>query len=248
PSGWKSTRQAVWARLDPTRTRPPPRAEPAAPSASNGGRPGATDPRSAWASYALDAKVMCVRRDDSPGWTAPAGLTFRDWLRGGGERRPTADDLAYHLTTLFPPVRPHGHLELRMIDAQPGDSWVVPAAVVTALADDPDAAEAAMTAAEPVWREPDRAPGTRGESPWLRAARCGPDDPQLASASERCFEAAGPALARLGAPAPVRHAVAAFADRYVARGRCPADDRLDEARNGAGRPPGAHPTPLEESQ
>ena len=248
PSGWKSTRQAVWARLDPTRTRPPPRAEPAAPSASNGGRPGATDPRSAWASYALDAKVMCVRRDDSPGWTAPAGLTFRDWLRGGGERRPTADDLAYHLTTLFPPVRPHGHLELRMIDAQPGDSWVVPAAVVTALADDPAAAEAAMTAAEPVWREPDRAPGTRGESPWLRAARCGPDDPQLASASERCFEAAGPALARLGAPAPVRHAVAAFADRYVARGRCPADDRLDEARKRAGRQPGAHPTPLEESQ
>jgi len=48
-----------------------------------------------------------------------------------------------------------------------------------------------------------------------------------------CFEAAEPALARLGAPSPVREAVAAFADRYVTRYRCPADDRLDEARAAA---------------
>jgi len=49
----------------------------------------------------------------------------------------------------------------------------------------------------------------------------------------KCFEAAEPALARLGAPATVREAVAAFAERYVTRYRCPADDRLDEARAAA---------------
>ncbi|MBO0775477.1 MAG: ergothioneine biosynthesis glutamate--cysteine ligase EgtA, partial [Actinobacteria bacterium] len=152
PSGWKSTRQAVWARLDPTRTRPPASAEPAA--GSERVRPDAADPRAAWASYALDAQVMCVRRPGPDGWSAPPGLTFRDWVRGAGERRPTADDLAYHLSTLFPPVRPQGHLELRVIDAQPGDGWIVPAAVVTALLDDPAAADAAMAAAEPVWRGP----------------------------------------------------------------------------------------------
>ena len=44
--------------------------------------------------YALDAELLCVRRDGSPSWSAPPGLTFRDWLRGpGGERRPTLDDL-----------------------------------------------------------------------------------------------------------------------------------------------------------
>ena len=82
---------------------------------------------------------------------APRGLTFRDWLRGQGERPPTVGDLSYHLSTLFPPVRPRGHLELRMIDAQPGDGWIVPAAVAWALFQDPRAADAAMAAAEPLW-------------------------------------------------------------------------------------------------
>jgi glutamate--cysteine ligase len=49
-------------------------------------------------------------------------------------------------------------------------------------------------------------------------------------ASRECFAAADAALGRLSAPAAVRDAVAAFANRYVLRGRCPADDRLDEAR------------------
>ena len=87
---------------------------------------------------------MCVREPGSQDWTAPAGVTFRDWLRDGGSgtlRAPTAEDLDYHLSTLFPPVRPRGHMELRMIDAQPGDGWIVPAAVVTALTDDDRAAD-----------------------------------------------------------------------------------------------------------
>ena len=50
----------------------------------------------------------------------------------------------------------------------------------------------------------------------------------LARAAVACFEAADAALGRSGAPAAVRDAVAAFADRYAARGRCPADDMLDE--------------------
>ena len=142
---------------------------------------------------------MCVREPGSQDWTAPAGVTFRDWLRDGGSgtlRAPTAEDLDYHLSTLFPPVRPRGHMELRMIDAQPGDGWIVPAAVVTALADDDRAADAALAAAEPVWDGPPDA-----EDPWLRAARCGPADPQISQASKRCFEAADAALGGLGAPA-----------------------------------------------
>jgi len=216
-TGWKSTRQAVWARLDPGRTRSPAGAEPCGPG---GGLPADADPRSAWASYALDAELMCIRRDESRCWTAPAGLTFRDWLRGAGERPPTRDDLTYHLSTLFPPVRPQGHLEVRVIDAQPGDGWIVPAAVVSALLDDPIAGAAAMTAAMAVWRDP--APG-----PWLRAARRGLDDPGLAAAARACFEAAGAALSRAGTPAAIRRQVTDFADAYVLRGRCPADDTLD---------------------
>lgn len=54
------------------------------------------------------------------------------------------------MTTLFPPVRPRGHLELRMVDAQPGrDGWMVPVAVTTAVFDDPEAAERVYRAVKP---------------------------------------------------------------------------------------------------
>ena len=50
---------------------------------------------------------------------------------------PTDDDLGYHLTTLFPPVRPKGWLELRMFDALPSPLWQVAVAVTGALLRDP---------------------------------------------------------------------------------------------------------------
>ncbi|MFD7921049.1 ergothioneine biosynthesis glutamate--cysteine ligase EgtA [Streptomyces sp. NPDC059740] len=210
-TGYRSTRQAVWAALDPGRTQAP-----------------ATDaqPRSAWTAYALDAPVMCVRGDDGP-WTAPEGLTFRDWVRGGGPRPVTRADLDYHLTTLFPPVRPRGHLELRMIDAQPGeDGWIVPLAVTAALFDDPAAADLAWHLVEPLSGLD--GPGAAPRNPlWDRAARLGLRDPRLQAAALGCFEAAADALERLGAPARVRRAVAAFTEAYVAVGRCPADDTLE---------------------
>jgi ergothioneine biosynthesis glutamate--cysteine ligase EgtA len=233
PTGWKSTRQLVWARLDPTRTRAPGGAEPGLAGQLTRD-PELLDPRSEWAGYALDAKVMCVRRAGEQHWNAPEGLTFRDWLRGAGERRPTGDDLDYHLSTLFPPVRPQGHLELRVIDAQQADGWIVPAAVVSALLDDPAAADLAMAAAEPVWHGRNRGSwdngAGHGTSPWPDAARLGPADPVLARAGQACFEAAEAALSRAGAPQPVRHAVTTFADRYISRRRCPADDMLEEIR------------------
>ena len=147
----------TWTRAGPARPRP---------------RRGWPDPRDAWTAYALDARLMCVRDPSSADWAAPPGLTFREWVRHGGAgplRAPTREDLDYHLSTLFPPVRPHGHLELRMIDAQPGDGWVVPAAVASALAGDERAADAALAAVEPLWDGTGQCCG--GEDPWLRAAR-----------------------------------------------------------------------------
>ncbi len=146
---------------------------------------------------------------------------------GGDPRDACAEDLDYHLSTLFPPVRPRGHMELRMIDAQPGDGWIVPAAVVTALADNDQAADAALAAAEPLWNGPLWSGSPDAEGLWLRAARCGPADPLISQASKRCFEAAGGALVRLGVPAAIRQAVADFTERYVQKDRCPADDQLD---------------------
>jgi glutamate--cysteine ligase len=248
PTGWVSSRQQVWTRMDPGRTRPP---------RMNG------DPRSDWAAYALDAQVMCVPDPDSADWSAPPGLTFRDWVRGataeavrrtrgraaaataappdgaagdraagegpavngnGRLRRPTADDLEYHLSTLFPPVRPRGHFELRMIDAQSGDGWIAPLAVCTALLSDAQASDAALTAVAPLWNG--RWPGDDG--PWVRGARLGPADPAISRASRACFAAAREALDRMSAPAAITGAVDAFIDQYVNKDRCPADDLLEE--------------------
>ncbi|WCH97052.1 ergothioneine biosynthesis glutamate--cysteine ligase EgtA [Streptomyces moderatus] len=212
PTGWLSTRQLLWMEIGPDRAGAPP---------LNG------DPRAAWARHVVDAPVMCVRQDGGA-WDVPEGLSFREWTRSGAPRPPTQEDLDYHLTTLFPPVRPRGHLELRMIDAQPGeDGWIVPLAVTTALFDDPEAAETAYRAVKPL-AERALSQSAPHNPLWLDAARSGLADPELREVADVCFAAALEALPRLGATAAVTDAVAAYRDRYVARGRCPADDLLDE--------------------
>jgi glutamate--cysteine ligase len=237
PTGWVSTRQATWGLMDPGRTRQPPHHH---------------EPRAAWARYALDARVLCVQdgvggrdgvsgpddgagtaaqdgsgrsRQDSADWSAPPGLTFRQWVRGApGIRPPTVDDLDYHLSTLFPPVRPRGWLELRMIDAQDGDGWIVPTVLAAVLLDDPVAADAAYAATEPLCPDGNPLPS---DIIWRRAARIGLADPDLAKAARACFAAVESALARSGAPPALRQAVSDFAERYPERGRCPAHDQLD---------------------
>jgi glutamate--cysteine ligase len=194
PTGWRSTRQRAWLDIDPARTAPP---------AASG------DPREAYARYALDAPLLCVRRDDGP-WSAPLGATFADWIAGRLLPAPTYDDLAYHLTTLFPPVRASGHLEVRYLDAQPGDGWIAAAAVAWALTATSQARDRSDEAAEPV------------AGRWADAARLGLVDPRLARAAKSLAEVALDGLA--GQPAHIQARVADFADRYPMRGRCPADD------------------------
>ncbi|MDT0614682.1 ergothioneine biosynthesis glutamate--cysteine ligase EgtA [Streptomyces lancefieldiae] len=220
PTGWRSTRQLRWAQIGTGRA---------------GGPPLDTDPRGTWTRHVLDAPVMCVRRDGGP-WDVPEGLTFREWTRTRAPRPPTREDLDYHLTTLFPPVRPRGHLELRMIDAQPGDDgWMVPLAVTAALFDDPEATETAYRAVKPLAERTLGRPAPH--NPLYRdAARDALTDPELREAAVTCFTAALAALPRLGATTEVTDAVAAFLERHVLRGRCPADDLLD-LLDGASRGP-----------
>jgi glutamate--cysteine ligase len=201
--GWMSGRQAVWENLDPTRTAPV---------------PAAGDPAEAWARYLLDARVMLLG-EDGDGVRRPVenGSTFRDLLAAPG-RPPSLADLAYHATTLFPPVRPRGWLEIRYLDAQHPANWPVCVAVTHALVTDERAGRAAEEAARPYRHE------------WSRAARCGLADPLLRRAADACLDAALAALPRLGAPPGLVGQVAAFADRHVTPGRSPAADLLDLAR------------------
>lgn len=198
PTGAKSSREQVWAALDRTRS---------APALS------LLPPADAWARYALAARVMLIRAGATDYQPVRERMTFADWMaEGHALGYPTDADFAYHLTTLFPPVRPKGWLELRMIDALPSPWWQVALAVTTALLDDPEALDTAERTCRPV------------VDCWAEAAAHGLSHPGLASAARTCFAAALHALPRLGVDPS---ATAAFADRYVDRGRCPGDDVLE---------------------
>ncbi len=203
PSGWKSHRLATWWRIDSSRTR----------SAGGGPWPGT------WGAYVMDAQVMLIRTPVGECVPVRTPLTFGGWVDGGHPLGfPTLDDLDYHLTTLFPPVRPRGWLELRMVDSLPRPWWRVPVAVASALVYDAEAGEAAAQAA---WDTADL---------WVDASRSGLAHPALAASARACFRIALESLVRGGAGRATVDAVAAYLDRYVDRGRCPADDVLDHWR------------------
>ncbi|MFR9752955.1 ergothioneine biosynthesis glutamate--cysteine ligase EgtA [Nocardia sp. 004] len=219
PGAWASQRMRAWLRLDTTRTRPPVLDW--------------ADPVAGYGRWALDVPLLCVRGvdgaavpggDPGRGWSAPPGATFADWLSGALDdevgRRPDTSDLDYHLTTLFPPVRASGHLEVRYIDAQPGDGWTVPVHVIDALMSAPSVvAEASVLAAPLVGR-------------WVDAARYGLADPGI--------RACAVALLRLAAAhATTEHAARAIesaAERCL-RGRTPVEAYTDSS--GRAQPPGA---------
>jgi glutamate--cysteine ligase len=159
------------------------------------------DPAEAWARTAMEAPVLCLRRGDN--WDAPPGLTFGAWADGALDGtglaagsalsdgdpladRPTYEDLEYHLSTLFPPVRPRGYLEVRYLDTQPGDGWIAPTLLLSALMSDPVVTDQALAAAAPA------------AGRWFPAARNGLDDKPVLQAARDLVELATTNLSRTG--------------------------------------------------
>lgn len=104
-------------------------------------------------------------------------VPFADWADGRvrlGGRRAAIADLDYHLTTLFPPVRPRGWLEIRYLDSVGDALWPAIVFTLATLLDDPATADAAAEAVAPV------------ATAWDVAARIGLADPRLHAAARRC--------------------------------------------------------------
>jgi glutamate--cysteine ligase len=107
PNGYQSFRAEIWRDTDPDRT---------------GLLPFVFDEGMGferYADYALGVPMYFVYRNER--YIDVAGASFRDFLKGKlaalpGER-PTLDDWADHLTTLFPDVRLKRFLEMRGADA-----------------------------------------------------------------------------------------------------------------------------------
>lgn len=197
-TGWVSTRQRVWGQMDSARCGP-------ILGASG------DDPATDWARYALKAPVMLVHNPDAAAVTH--WVPFADWVDGRvllGGRRPTIPDLEYHLTTLFPPVRPRRWLEIRYLDSAPDAFWPAVVFTLVALLDDPVAADIAAEAVEPV------------ATAWDTAARVGLRDRRLYEAANTCV-----AVAAERAPAELTDAMQRLVGS-VEQGRCPGDDFSDQ--------------------
>jgi glutamate--cysteine ligase len=201
PAGWVANRLATWWSIDPTRT--------AAPALG-------ADPAATWLHYTLAAGVLMIQGTEG---FVPVRrpLTFGQWMVEGHELGwPTTEDFAYHLTTLFPPVRPRGWFEFRMLDALDDETWPVALAMLVALLTDDEASDAAERAT------------TGTLDLWQAAAQVGLAHPRLADAADACLTATLAALPRLGAPPALIERVHQFGEEYVSVRRCPADDRLAE--------------------
>ena len=191
-TGWRSTRSRAWRELDPMRT----------------GLPyDMRRPLEAYLDFALDAPAMlmpAVNGEHRP---------FREWL---GLAAPTFEEWRDHLSTLFPEVRPRGHMELRSADAVPPEWYAAPLALVAGITYDP----VALRAAVDLLGQPDL-------GILQRAGRLGLSDPEIADTAADLFTIALAGCERLGPEyfsAVDLEEAGEFFDRYTRRGRSPGDD------------------------
>ncbi|HEY2549853.1 MAG TPA: glutamate-cysteine ligase family protein [Streptosporangiaceae bacterium] len=199
-TGWKSARQRAWNMLDARCCGP-------LPGFASSTVQTAADPPAAWARYALRAPVSYL---GAGGSAEPVRgcVAFERWASGAvrlGGRAPTNADLDRHLTTLFPPVRLRGWLELRYLDMSAPRWWPAVAAVTATLMDDPVAADFAAEVTE------------QAAPLWTEAARDGLGNAVLARAARRCLRIAAERV-----PAELALAVSDLAE-LVESGRCPGD-------------------------
>lgn len=214
--GWQSARARAWQGLDPTRT--------GFPKGLLAG--GEVDPGEVYADLVLDADVLLFRFDGPDGVASDAepgepGFSFRNWIEDGHPRHghPTLPDLEYHLTTVFPETRVRGFLEMRCSDALPA-RWKAAGLVFwIGLLYDEQARAAALSHLEPTLPEL--------AERWVESARLGFAAPGIGEDAKVIWDEALAGARRLpdGYVRAIDLATAeAFAERFVAQGRTPAQE------------------------
>jgi glutamate--cysteine ligase len=161
-TGHASYRAHLWRTLDPSRTGLPYEAN---------------DPAKRYLDFALDAKAIA---------TAEHGRsrTFREWTRQGS---PSEADWAFHLSTLFPEIRPKEFFEIRSADAIRPDSLAAAVVFVTGLVyDDASASRASRLVGEP------------SEELLVRAGKSGVADSRIRALLATLTEIALAGASRLG--------------------------------------------------
>jgi glutamate--cysteine ligase len=191
-SGYRSFRAHCWRTLDASRTGIPAHDLSAC---------------AAYTRFALEALDM-MRLDSFDDYRSYGSWAMEgDWTRTSWEN---------HLTTLFPEVRPRGHLELRSIDALAPEWLAAPVVVVCGLAYDRDSCAVAREMLGPA------------DEPLLQlAAERALDDPKVSSVGAELYVCGVEGARRLGSQYVAPHDVEVaeeFYHRYTCLGRSPADD------------------------
>lgn len=212
PSGDRNSRGRSWLHLDPSRS-----GFPAGFLEDPTG-----EPHRQFLDFALDARVLLMRRP--AGWlpmTRP--LTFRAWMENGFDGDyPGLDDWHYHLSTLFPEVRPKGFLEVRSADAQARPFRAVPLAWWTCLLCD-DAALARIV-------ERLRPTADSLQQRMRVVVESGFSDPDLAADARFAWGLAADAMLRVPKnwfSREMQSAFVVFGERFTLRDRAPGDEMID---------------------
>ncbi|HEY0350732.1 MAG TPA: glutamate-cysteine ligase family protein, partial [Gemmatimonadales bacterium] len=196
-TGCQSARAEVWRAVDPART----------------GLPyDERQPVEAYLEFALHAPAILFPKMDGE------HRAFGEWLTLA---QPTLEEWRDHLSTLFPEVRPRGHLELRSADSIDPQWYAAPLAVTCGILYDPRTLRAA-----------DDLLGTPDAGLLDRAGRLGLRDPAIARTASALFDLALAGCRGLGSayfhPSDLEQATAFF-DRFTSHGRAPADEVIESA-------------------
>jgi glutamate--cysteine ligase len=194
-TGYQTARAEVWRRVDPARTGIPYDEQ---------------QPVEAYLEFALHAPAILFPEQD--GEHRP----FGEWL---GRADPTPEEWWDHLSTLFPEVRPRGHLELRSADSIEPQWYAAPLALTCGILYDSRALRAANDLL-----------GTPESGLLDRAGRLGLHDPAIARTASDLFDLALAGCRGLGSgyfhPSDLEHAIEFF-NRYTRCGRAPADEVVE---------------------
>jgi len=143
---------------------------------------------------------------------------FGEWLTLA---RPTQAEWRDHLSTLFPEVRPRGHLELRSADSIDPEWYAGPLALTCGMLYH----SRTLRAADDLLGAPDT-------ELLDKAGRLGLHDPAIARTASDLFDLALTGCRGLGSgyfhPSDLEQAVGFF-DRFTRRGRAPADEVVESA-------------------
>jgi len=209
-TGTPGTRSRIWQRVDSSRT--------GFDGTQVGGNAAAA--RESYLSFALDAAFIPLSDTGRAHESVSQGLPFGDLIAGNPEALD-ASDAVHHLSTLFPPVRPRHHLEVRYLDALPPRWLPVAVALLATLLYEPRATGEALEALD----------GSDLDcAAWNRAGALAMRDASLRSTALALFDVGLQGAARLPAgylPGDVLKRMSEYRERFPAAGRAPADEQLE---------------------